>query len=78
METKDLDAICHDLRNAVTALASGCLLIESHLPPGSPAELREVLVDMRAELDRATALLAGLKEIAKRTPAEGPARRTRH
>lgn len=62
MEASDLAGVRHDLKNAMTALRSGCMLIESQLRPGDDQGAREILQEMRAELDKATALIGRLRE----------------
>ena len=38
------------------------MLIEAQLPPGDDPGVREILQEMRAELDKATALIGRLRE----------------
>ena len=62
MEAKQLSGLRHDLKNVLTALKSGCMLIESRLGTGAESEVREYLQEMRAELEKGAALLERLKE----------------
>lgn len=71
MDTGELGSIRHDLKNVITALRSGCLLIESCLQPGAEPGIRELLDDMRAELEKGQALIARLREF-EQTPGERP------
>ncbi|MCP3918054.1 MAG: hypothetical protein GY711_21100 [bacterium] len=68
MDKSELDDVRHGLKNVMTALASGCMLIESGLQPGAAPETREYLEEMRAELEKGRALVDRLREI-KRTPS---------
>jgi len=63
MEARQLAGLRHDLKNVLTALKSGCMLIESSLGKAAESEVREYLQEMRAELDRGSALLERLKEL---------------
>jgi hypothetical protein len=62
MDTSELESIRHDFKNVVTALRSGCALIESRLQPAAEPEVRELLDEMRAELEKSQALVARLRE----------------
>ncbi len=62
MTTSELGGILHGLKNMMTALQSGCMLIESGLQPGADPNTREFLVEMRAELEKGRALLERLRE----------------
>ncbi|MCA8971386.1 MAG: hypothetical protein KDC95_16455 [Planctomycetes bacterium] len=65
MDVNELDSIRHDLGNVLTALRSGCLLIESSLGKRSreesDSETRELIEEMRARIEAGAALVERLR-----------------
>ena len=63
MDAAGLQALRHDLKNVLTALKSGCVLIELEARPERSSKLFEVLGEMRSELDKGTELVARLRDV---------------
>jgi len=63
METSELAGIRHDLKNVLTALRSGCLLIEKELPAEAAPRAAELLEAMREELSKGSALVDRLRGV---------------
>lgn len=59
-DATELGRLRHDLKNVVTALRSGCMLVGKRVDPAD-RDAREILDEMRAELDKASALLDRLR-----------------
>ena len=65
MHSQELESIRHGLKNVVTALENGCMLIESHLPSTEEPRIRGYLEEMRARLSKALALVDRLETIER-------------
>ena len=63
-EVSELSRIRHDLKNFLTAMRSGCLLIEAELGEDEHSSVRGILNEMRAELERGAALAEKLGMLA--------------
>jgi len=58
----------HDLKNVFFALRSGCMLVEAQLGADGSEEVREILKEMRVELERGGVVVNQLRDF---DPAEG-------
>ena len=61
-----LDQVRHDLKNVVTALRSGCMLVERFLTSGDAASALEIVEEMRAELERASGIVERVRDERER------------
>jgi hypothetical protein len=59
----ELEAIRHDLKNVLTEFRSGCMLIGSRLDPTEHREVHALLEEMRATLERGSALVDRLRRL---------------
>jgi light-regulated signal transduction histidine kinase (bacteriophytochrome) len=59
---EDLERLRHDLKNVLTALDSGCRLLEMQLAAVLDEEGRDVLAEMRAAVRQGRELVEELRE----------------
>ena len=66
-EITELEATRHDLRNVLTALRHGCVLIGSKLDNIEHEEAHAYLDEMRSSIERGQTLLEGLRSPERAT-----------
>jgi signal transduction histidine kinase len=65
-EATEIGAIRHDLKNMLTALRSGCMLIGSRLGESGDETARSFLEEMLATIERGSDLADRLGRLSKR------------
>ena len=58
-----IDELAHGLKNMVTAVRMGCMLVQQNAERGDVEAVRQFLDEMRKELDKGGELVERLREL---------------